>query len=36
MVDKVPGLGWCNEENLQPSVFYTWQRPVLDNLAGAF
>jgi len=34
MVDTVSDL--CNEENLQPSVFYTWQRQALENLAGAF
>jgi transposase len=36
MVDKVPVSDLCNEENLQPSVFYTWQRQALENLAGAF
>jgi transposase-like protein len=25
----------CNELGLQPSVFYQWQRQVLDNLASA-
>ena len=34
MVDKVPVSDLCNE--LQPSVFYQWQRQVLENLAGAF
>lgn len=36
MVDKVPVSDLCNEENLQPSVFYTWQRQALENLGGAF
>jgi transposase len=36
MVDKVPVSDLCDEENLQPSVFYTWQRQALENLAGAF
>ncbi len=36
MVDKVPVSDLCNELGLQPSVFYQWQRQVLDNLAGAF
>lgn len=35
MVDKVPVSDLCNEENLQPSVFYQWQRQALENLAGA-
>jgi transposase len=36
MVDKVPVSDLCNELGLQPSVFYTWQRQALENLAGAF
>jgi transposase len=32
MVDK----DLCDELGLQPSVFYTWQRQALENLAGAF
>ena len=36
LVDKVPVSDLCNEEELQPSVFYQWQRQVLENLAGAF
>jgi transposase len=36
MVDKVPVSDLCNELGLQPSVFYQWQRQVLENLAGAF
>ena len=36
MVDKVPVSDLCNEEDLQPSVFYTWHRQALENLAGAF
>jgi len=35
MVDKVPVSDLCNEEDLQPSVFYTWQRQAVENLAGA-
>jgi transposase len=34
-VDKVPVSQLCEELSLQPSVFYEWQRQVLDNLAGA-
>lgn len=35
MVDKVPVSDLCDEEGLQPSVFYQWQRQVFENLAGA-
>jgi transposase len=35
MVDKVPVSELCNEIGLQPSVFYQWQKQVLENLAGA-
>ena len=36
LVDKVPVSDLCNEEELQPSLFYTWQRQLFENLAGAF
>ena len=36
MVDKVPVSDLCNELELQPSVFYQWQRQVFENLAAAF
>ena len=36
LVDKVPVSDLCNELGLQPSVFYQWQKQVLENLAGAF
>ena len=36
LVDKVPISDLCNEEELQPSVFYQWQRQLFENLAGAF
>jgi transposase len=36
LVDKVPVSNLCTEENLQPSVFYQWQRQLFENLAGAF
>lgn len=35
MVDKVPVSELCNELELQPSVFYQWQRQAYDNLAAA-
>ena len=34
MVDKVPVSDLCNELGLQPSVFYHWQKQVLENLAA--
>lgn len=36
LVDKVPVSDLCNEEELQPSVFYQWQRQLFENMAGAF
>lgn len=35
MADKVPVSTVCNEEQLQPTVFYQWHRQVLDNLGAA-
>jgi len=36
LVDKVPVSDLCNEEELQPSVFYQWQRQLFENLTAAF
>jgi transposase len=36
LVDKVPVSDLCNKEDLQPSVFYQWQRQLFENMAGAF
>lgn len=36
LVDKTPVSDLCDEEELQPSVFYQWQRQLFENLAGAF
>jgi transposase len=36
LVDKVPVSDLCNQEELQPSVFYQWQRQLFENLAAAF
>jgi transposase-like protein len=33
--DKVPVSDLCDEYSLQPSVFYQWQRLLLDNAAKA-
>ena len=35
MVEKVPVSDLCNELGIQPSLFYHWQRQMLENLAGA-
>lgn len=35
-VDKVPISDLCNQHQLQPSVFYTWQRQLWDHAALAF
>jgi transposase len=36
LVDKVPVSDLCDEYELQPSVFYQWQRQLFENLTGAF
>ncbi len=36
LVDKVPVSDLCNQEDLQPSVFYQWQRQLFENLDAAF
>ena len=33
--DKIPVSDLCEEYKLQPSVFYQWQRQLLDNAARA-
>ena len=35
LVDKKPVSDVCEEYGIQPSVFYGWQRQLLDNLASA-
>jgi transposase-like protein len=35
MVDKVPVSDLCDEYRIQPSVFYGWQRQLMENLAVA-
>ena len=35
-VDKVAISDLCTEYELQPSVFYYWQKQAFENLAGAF
>ena len=35
LADKVPVSDLCDEYQIQPSMFYTWQRQVLENLGAA-
>ena len=35
-IDKVAVSALCDEYELQPSVFYYWQKQAFENLAGAF
>ena len=35
LADKVPVSDLCDELKLQPSVFYTWQKQMLENLSAA-
>lgn len=34
-VDKVPVSQICEENELQPSVFYQWQRQLMENVPAA-
>ena len=36
LVDKVAVSDLCEEYDLQPSVFYSWQKLLFDNMAVAF
>src|SRR5262245_53719484 len=36
LVDKVPVSQICNENELQPSVFYDWLRQLLERAPAAF
>ena len=33
--DKIPVSDLCEELGIQPSVFYTWQRQLLENMTAA-
>jgi len=35
LVDKVPVSDLCDEYKIQPSVFYSWQTKLMDNLPAA-
>ena len=35
LADKIPVSDLCDELGIQPSVFYTWQRQLLENLSAA-
>jgi transposase-like protein len=36
LVDKVPVSDLCDENGLQPSLFYTWQRQLFENAGAVF
>ena len=36
LIDKVPVSDLCDEHQLQPTVFYAWQRTFFENGAAAF
>ena len=36
LVDKVPVSDLCDEYGIQPSMFYTWQKTVMDNAERTF
>lgn len=36
LVDKVPVSNLCDEYGIQPSMFYNWQKVLVDNAAKAF
>lgn len=36
LVDRVPASDLCDEYNLQPTVFYRWQKEFFENGAAAF
>jgi transposase-like protein len=36
LVDQVPVSDLCDQYNLQPTVFYRWQREFFENGAAAF
>ena len=35
LADKVPVSDLCDEYKIQPSLFYTWQRQLMDNMSAA-
>lgn len=36
LVEKKPVSDVCDEYGIQPSVFYGWQRQLMENMASAF
>ena len=36
LVDQIPVSDLCDEYNLQPTVFYRWQKEFFENGAAAF
>ena len=35
LADRIPVSDLCDELGIQPSLFYTWQRQLLENLSAA-
>jgi transposase-like protein len=35
LADKVPVSDLCDEYKIQPSLFYTWQRQLMENMSTA-
>jgi transposase-like protein len=35
LADKVPVSDLCDEYKIQPSLFYTWQRQLMENMSAA-
>ena len=36
LVDRIPVSDFCDQYNLQPNVFYRWQKEFFENRASAF
>jgi transposase-like protein len=36
LIEKVPVADLCDKHGLQPTVFYRWQKEMLENLVGLF
>ena len=35
-VDKIPVSDLCDRHGIQPTLFYRWQKEMLENLSGLF
>ena len=36
LIEKVPVSNLCDKHGLKPTLFYRWQKELLENLAGLF